>query len=57
MASSSNDDDLTLGIGTTRLKSEGAVAHPADIYRHCGCEACERRWQEQLAAYLKANAG
>jgi len=45
-------DDLELGIGTTRPKLEGRVAHPADIYTHCGCERCELRWQQQLAAYL-----
>jgi len=55
MVSSLNSDDLSLGIGTTRVKREGEVAHPADIYRHCGCELCERRWQEQLAAYEAAN--
>jgi hypothetical protein len=33
------------------LKAEGAPAHPDDILIHCGCAACEARWQKQLAAY------
>lgn len=51
---SMTDEELALGFGMTRQFVEGAVAHPADIYTNCGCEKCEQRWQEQLAAWKAA---
>lgn len=38
-------------FGLARIKTEGAPAHPADVYIHCGCDKCELRWQQQLKAY------
>lgn len=38
-------------FGLARLKKEGAPAHPEDVYIHCGCAECEKRWQKQLKAY------
>ena len=39
------------GFAVSRIKQEGAPAHPEDIYIHCGCDKCELRWQQQLTAY------
>lgn len=38
-------------FGLAHIKEEDAPAHPEDVYYHCGCEDCERRWQEQLKEY------
>lgn len=41
-----------IGLGVLRLKSEGQIAHPEDVYTHCGCEQCELRFKQQATAYF-----
>ena len=43
--------ELSSGFGLARIRGEGTPAHPEDVYYHCGCVKCEKRWQEQLKAY------
>lgn len=33
------------------IKQEGAPAHPEDVYTHCGCAKCNKRWAKQALAY------
>lgn len=41
-------------FGMARLKTEGSVAHPGDVYTHCGCRECDERYRTQALAYYQS---
>ena len=42
-----------MSFGLCHVKAEGKPAHPEDVFIHCGCAKCEKRFIKQAKLYFK----